>query len=363
MKKVSKILALLLVVVMAIALVGCATTAPASSAASASSAPPSAAPSASAAASAAAASGKVFKIGIAQIVEHPALDAARDGFIQALKDNGYVDGQNIKLDIQNAQGDQSNLKTISDRFVSNQDDLILAIATPTAQAMASATTTIPILGTAVTDYVGAKLINSNDAPGGNISGTTDMNPIKEQIDLLVKLVPKAKNIGLIYTSSEQNSVIQAGLVKDACAKLGLKVVEATVTNSNDVQQVTQSLVGKVDAIYIPTDNTLASAMPIVSQITTQNKIPTICGESNMVNGGGLATIGINYSKLGYQTGLMAIKVLKGEAKPATMPIESQTQFDYTINGDAAKAIGITIPSDLQSSVVYPSKTPSPSPSK
>lgn len=345
MKKISRIIALLMAALMVFAVSACAGTTTSAPSASASD---SAAPSGTAE--------KVFKIGILQYVEHPALDAARDGFIQALKDNGYEDGKNITLDVQNAQADAANLKTISQRFVNNNEDLILAIATPAAQSLASETTTIPVLGTAITDYVSAKLVNSNDAPGGNITGTTDMNPIKEQIDLMVKLVPTVKTVGLLYTSSEDNSVTQAKLVKEACEKLGLAVVEATVTNSNDVQQVTQSLVGKVNAIYIPTDNVFASAMPIVAQITTANKIPTICGESNMVLGGGFATLGIDYNKLGYQTGEMAVKVLKGEAKPADMAIESQSDYAFTINGEVAEAIGITIPADLKDSVVTPGKS-------
>lgn len=353
MKKFSKVLALLLVATMIFALVGCGSNSTASPSPSASpSAPASASPSEAPSASAE----KVLKIGVLQFVEHPALDASREGFVQALADNGYVDGQNITLDIQNAQADQANLQTISQRFVNNQEDLILAIATPAVQSIAAETTTIPVLGTAVTDYVGAKIVTSNEAPGGNVSGTTDMNPIKEQVDLLVKLVPDVKTVGLLYTSSEDNSVIQANLVKEACAALGLTVVEATVTNSNDVQQVTQSLVGKVNAVYIPTDNTFASAMPIAAEILNEAKIPTICGESNMVLGGGLATLGINYYNLGYQTGLMAVKILKGEATPASMPIESQKDYDFTINGDVAEAIGLTIPADLTDSVVYPSKT-------
>lgn len=326
MKKVSKILVFVLAAVMIFALVGCS-----------------------------GGSSQKYDIGIIQYVEHPALDAARDGFIAALADNGFVDGDNITLDVQNAQADQSNLKTISQRFVNNKEDLILAIATPAAQAIASETTEIPVLGTAITDYEVAKLVASNEAPGGNISGTTDMNPVKEQIDLMVKLVPNVKNVGLLYTSSEDNSVLQADLVKAACEALGLNVVEATVTSSNDVQQVTQSLVGKIDALYIPTDNVLASSMPIVSEITTENKIPVICGEENMVLGGGLATLGINYYNLGYQTGEMAVKVLKGEAEPATMPIESQSDFTYAINGDVADAIGISVPADLAEYVVYPSQ--------
>lgn len=290
-------------------------------------------------------------IGIIQYVEHSALDASREGFIAALADNGYVDGENITIDVQNAQADQSNLATISDRFVSNKVDLILAIATPAGQAIAGKTTDIPILATAVTDFEVAKLVESNEAPGYNVTGTTDMNPIQEQIDLLQKLVPTAKTVGVLYTSSEDNSVLQATLAKEAIEKAGLKYVEVTVTNSNDVQQATQSIVGQCDAIYIPTDNVFASAMPIVHGVTSESKTPVICGESGMVQTGGLATLGINYRDLGYQTGLMAVKILKGEAETATMPVESATKFDFAINGTVAKEIGLEIPADLQQYVI------------
>lgn len=292
-----------------------------------------------------------LSIGIIQYMDHVALDSAREGFVNALKENGYVEGDNLTIDLQNAQGDQSNLSTISDRFVSNKVDLVLAIATPAAQSIAGKTTEIPILATAVTDFESAKLVDSNDVPGGNVSGTTDMNPIKEQIDLLVKLVPEAKTVGVLYTSSEDNSILQAKLAKEAIEKLGLSYVEATVTNSNDVQQATQSIVDKCDAIYIPTDNTFASAMPVVHGVTVQSKTPVVCGESGMVNNGGLATLGINYKDLGYQTGLMAVKILKGEAQPAAMPVESATKFDFAINGTVAKEIGIEIPDDLKEYIV------------
>lgn len=287
------------------------------------------------------------KIGIIQYVDHIALNSARDGFITALKDNGYEEGKNITIDLQNAQGDQSNLSTISDRFIGDKTDLVLAIATPAAQSIAGKTTEIPILGTAITDYVSAKLVDSDEVPGGNVTGTTDMNPIKEQIDLLVKLVPDAKTVGVLYTSNEDNSILQAKLAKEAIEKLGMTYIEVTVSNSNEVQQATQSIVGQCDAIYIPTDNIFASAMPVVHGVTSVSKTPVICGESGMVNTGGLATMGINYYDLGYQTGLMAVKVLKGEAKPDTMPIESATGFDFAINGTVAEEIGIEIPDDLQ----------------
>lgn len=296
-------------------------------------------------------SSEQIDIGIIQYMEHVALDQAREGFVDALSDNGYVDGENIKIDYQNAQGDQSNLSTISDRFVSNKVDLVLAIATPAAQAIAGKTTEIPILATAITDFETARLVKSNDAPGGNVTGTTDMNPVKQQIDLLVKLVPEAKTVGVLYTSSEDNSILQAALAKEAVEDLGLNYVEVTVTNSNDVQQATQSIVSQCDVIYIPTDNVFASAMPVVYGVTSQSKIPIICGEAGMVKSGGLATLGINYYDLGYQTGLMAIKILKGEAEPATMPIESATEFDFAINGAVAKELGIEIPEDLKEYVI------------
>lgn len=289
----------------------------------------------------------IINIGIIQFVEHIALDSAREGFISALKDNGYKEGENIVIDYQNAQADSSNMSTISDRFVSNKVDLILAIATPAAQSIAGKTTDIPILGTAITDYVVARLVDSNDAPGGNVSGTTDMNPIKEQIDLLVKLVPNAKTVGVLYNSSEDNSILQAKIAKEAIETLGLTYIEVTVSNSNEVQQVTQSIVGQCDAIYLPTDNTFASAMPVVHGVTSQSKTPVICGESGMVNAGGLATLGINYYDLGYQTGLMAVKILKGEAQPSSMPIQSAKDFDFAINGTVANEIGLKIPDDLQ----------------
>lgn len=296
-------------------------------------------------------SSKKYSIGIIQYVDHVALNSAREGFIDALKDNGYVDGENIAIDYQNAQGDQSNLSTISDRFIANKVDLVLAIATSAAQAIAGKTTEIPILGTAITDYEAAKLVNSNEEPGGNVTGTTDMNPVREQIDLLVKLVPDAKTVGVLYTSNEDNSIVQAKLAKEAVENLGLNYVEVTVSNSNEVQQATQDIVEKCDAIYIPTDNIFASSMPLVHGVTSVSKTPVICGESGMVSNGGLATLGINYYDLGYQTGLMAIKILKGEAKPATMPIESATKFDYAINGAVADEIGIEIPEDLKQYVI------------
>ncbi|QRN84749.1 ABC transporter substrate-binding protein [Clostridia bacterium] len=294
---------------------------------------------------------QTIEIGVIQYVEHVALDAARNGFIDALADNGYTDGDTVNIDVQNAQADQSNLATISDRFISNDVDLILAIATPAAQAVAGKTTEIPILGTAITDYESARLVDSNEMPGGNVTGTTDMNPIKDQIDLLVELVPDVETVGVLYTSSEDNSILQASMAKEAIEALGMDYVEVTVTNSNDVQQATQSIVSQCDAIYIPTDNVFAMAMPVVSGVTIDSKTPVICGESGMVENGGLATLGINYYDLGYQTGLMAVRILSGEESPANMAIESAKGFDFAINGAVAESIGVTIPERLAEYVI------------
>ena len=285
-------------------------------------------------------------IGVIQYVQHVALDSAREGFVQALADNGFVDGENIVLDVQNAQADASNLATISDRFVGNNVDLVLAIATPAAQSTAGKTTTIPILGTAITDYVAARLITSNEVPGTNVSGTTDMNPVADQIKLLKELFPDTKTVGVLYTSSEDNSVLQAKMAKEAIEAEGMIYTEVTVTNSNDVQQATQSIVEECDAIYIPTDNVFASSMPVVYEVATAANKPLIGGEAGMVQAGGLATLGINYHDLGYQTGLMAIRVLNGE-DISTMPIETAAKMDYTFNSTYAEAIGYTIPEAYQ----------------
>ncbi len=294
---------------------------------------------------------KVFHIGVNQLVEHAALDASYKGFVDALKEAGYEDGKNLVIDYQVAQGDTANANTIATKLVNDNNDLILAIATPSGQAVANATKDIPILVTAVTDPQGSGLVASNEAPGGNVSGTSDLTPIKEQMDLLVKLLPTAKKVAILYSSSESNSKIQAQMARDAATALGLETVDATISNTNEIQQVVESLVGKVDAIYAPTDNVIASAMPTVSQVANTNNIPVICGESGMVEAGGLATYGIDYYQLGLLTGKQAVKILEGTATTADMPIEylSEDQCELTINKDVAAQLGIEIPADLQES--------------
>lgn len=289
---------------------------------------------------------KTIKIGVIQLVEHSALDANYKGFVDGLAEAGYVDGDNIKIDYQNAQGEQANCVTIAQKFVNGRSDLIFAIATPAAQAAANLTKKIPILISSVTDPESAKLVKSNNAPGGNVTGTSDLTPCAAQMELIKKLYPEAKTVGMLYCSSEQNSHFQIKLAEEACDKLGLKYIEATVSNSNEIQQVTQSLCGKVDVIYSPTDNMIAAGMPLVGQVALENKIPVIVGEEGMCRAGGLATYGINYYELGKQTAKMAVRILKGEAKPATMPIEYLDTCDFVVNEETAKVLGVKIPAEL-----------------
>ena len=285
---------------------------------------------------------ETLRIGIIQPMEHESLDAAREGFVQALADHGYTDGDTIVLDYQNAQGDSSALLTISQRFVGDDCDLVLAIGTGAAQSIASQTSEIPVLITAVTDPVDAGLVQSSEAPGTNVTGTNDMNPIREQLELIPEILPDAQTVGLLYTSSEDNSILQIEEAKAILEEMNLDYVEQTVTGSNDVQQAVQSIVTRCDAIYIPTDNTFASAMPLVGSVVMESGTPVICGATGMVEAGGLITLGLNYYNLGYQTGEMAAQVLEG-ADPASMPVQSQNQYDYVVNEEMLSALGMELP--------------------
>ena len=289
---------------------------------------------------------KVYKIGVVQLVQHGALDQANQGMIDGLKDNGYEEGKNLKIDQQNAQNDQSNLQTIAQQFLSNEVDMIFAIATPAAQVMASATEDIPIIGTAITSFEEANLVQSDEAPGTNVTGTTDMTPVAEQIDLLLQVVPDAKTIGTVYTSSEKNSEVQVAILDEVAAERGLTVVKRTISNVNDIQQATQSLVSEVDAVWLPTDNNVASAMSQVVSITDEAGLVTLGGEESQVLAGATLTYGINFYQIGYNAGVMAAQILDGESVPAEMPIQNPTELKLVINSDAVENIGITIPQEL-----------------
>ena len=291
-------------------------------------------------------SNELIKIGIIQLVEHPALDQAYQGFVDGLKEAGYEEGKNIEFDYQNAQGEQANCITIAQKFLNDKSDLILAIATPAAQAAANLIKDIPILVTAVRDPETAKLVEKNDAPNGNVSGTSNLTPVDEQMELLKKLVPNVKTAALMYNSSEQNSKFQIDMAKRKLDEMGISYIEATITNPNDIQQVVQSIIGKAEAIYIPTDNMLAAGMPNVIAITEPAKIPVICGEVDMLKSGGLATYGISHYELGKLTSKQAVRILKDEAVPANMPIEYLQTPTLSINTNAAEKLGIIIPEDI-----------------
>lgn len=290
---------------------------------------------------------ETLKIGTIQIVEHPALDAARQGFVDVLNENGYVEGEDVVYDYQNAQGDMSIANTIAQKFSLDKPDLILAIATPTAQAVANVIKDIPILITAVTDPVSAGLVESAEKPNSNVTGTNDMNPIDKQFELLLKLVPGAKKIGIVYNAGESNSVVQVEIAREVAKDLGLELVEATADTSANVLQAATSLANRVDAIYVPTDNTVVSAIESVVIVAEDNDLPLIVGEDNSVTRGALATEGLDYYQLGRQTGEMALRILNDGANPATMPIESLKETKLVINLNAAEAMGVTVPEELK----------------
>ena len=290
-----------------------------------------------------------FDIGIIQLMEHPALDAAHEGFVAALRDEGIT----VSFDFQNAQGDIAVLSTIAQRFVSNNVDLVLAITTPSVQVMAAETETIPIVGTAITSYERAGVVYSNEEPRFNVTGASDMNPIEAQINMLLEFVPDIQTLGIIYSSNEPNSVYQAEIARAVAEALGLTVVEGTVTTTADVLQNTLSIAGRVDAIYIPTDNTHANAMAVVGQVSIDTGVPVFAGEENMTMGGGVATLSVNYFELGYQSGLMAATILRGEGVPATMPIQFAQHYNYIVNGYMVEALGITVPERFRDHVVFP----------
>ncbi|MBU5306930.1 ABC transporter substrate-binding protein [Clostridioides mangenotii] len=287
---------------------------------------------------------EVQTIGITQLVEHPSLDKAREGFIKALEDNGYKDGNNIKIDYQNAQNAIPTTQTIASKFVSDKKDLIYAISTPSAQAAYNATKDIPIMITAVTDPVEAGLVKSLEEPGGNVSGTSDYISIDKNLELVKKFAPKAKTIGVLYNTSEVNSKIQVDNLKKYAARNNYTVVEKGVSASNEVNQAMSSLVGKIDVLYVPTDNLIVSSMPIVSKIANSNKIPVLASEEGSVSSGALACQGIDYEKLGYKSGELAVKVLKGE-DISNISIATLNETQIIVNEETLKALSLNKPKD------------------
>ena len=286
-----------------------------------------------------------IKVGVIQIVEHPALDSARKGFKDFLAEQGYKEGENIVYDYQNAQGDMSTAQTIAKTFSQEDLDLVLAIATPTAQAVANSIKDTPILITAVTDPKSAGLVDSMEKPGANLTGTSDLTPVSKQLGLFNKLNRDINKVGILYNSGETNSVFLKDLAKEKAEELGLEMIEAPVTSSSEVYQTAQSLVGRVDGIYVPTDNTIVSAIQSVIKVTNENDLPLVVADNSSVKAGALATLGIDYYKLGKQTGAMAKKVLEG-TDPGSLAIQRIEDADLIINLKAAEKMNVEFPQKL-----------------
>lgn len=285
-------------------------------------------------------------VGLLQYTSHPSLDAIADGIINTLEEQGYIDNENIELDFQNAQGDQSNLNTMANRFVSYGADVMIAIATPSALALANVAGDIPIILGAITDPENVGLVQSNEEPGGNITGVSDMTPIAKQLELIRQIQPEAKTLGLFYSSSEDNAVLQGELAADLAKEMGFETVTRTVSSTNDVSQVAKQLVSEVDVVWTPNDNIIASAFPVVVEIANEARIPIYPAVDMMVTQGGLATLGLNQYQIGVKTGEMLVELIEGTIQTETEPVRFADETDLVVNFEAAELLGISIPDDL-----------------
>lgn len=276
-------------------------------------------------------------LGIIQYAEHPALDTAREGFLEALADGGFVEGDNLMVTLENAQADQSNLQTMIEQLV-GKTDLNLAIATPAAQALLNADDSTPALFTAVTDPIAAGLVDSLDRPGGNMTGSTDALDVAKQVSLLTRLLPETKTVGIFYTSSEVNSESQAKLAKASLEAKGITVIEKTVTSSNDVQQAMTTLASQVDAVFLPTDNTVASTIATIGDVLKTAKVPAL-GSDEAVLEGVLFTSGVDFKAVGKQAGELAVQILQGK-QPADLAVARPETTSIAVNEDMANWLGI-----------------------
>lgn len=288
---------------------------------------------------------KFFNIGITQIIEHEALDNARQGFIDELKNLGYEEGKNVKFDFQNAGGDFSNCESIANKFVSQNCNLILAISTPSAQAVANATKNIPILVTGITNPEEAGLVESNDIPNTNVTGTSDLSPVKETINLITKLKPESKKVGVLYSSLDTSPMYQAKLAEEEIKNLGLEPITATVSQMSEVQPITENLISQVDVIYVPIDKITSSAMTLISDIALKNNKFVVCSE-NLINKGAAACYGIDYYELGKLTAKQAAIILEKKNTPQNMPIEYSDNTKLFLNKNVLEKLNIKIPDDL-----------------
>lgn len=285
-----------------------------------------------------------YKIGICQLVQHDALDAATEGFKDALIEK--LGEENVEFDLQNAAGDSPTCSTIVNQFVADKVDLIMANATPALQAAVSATDSIPIVATSITDYATAlDISNWNGKTGTNVTGTSDLAPLDEQANMIKELVPDAKTVGILYCSAEANSKYQTEVIEKALEKLGLSYKEYTCADSNDVASVTTTACGECDVLYIPTDNTMASNKAIVDNIAAPAGIPVIAGEEGICKGCGIATLSIDYYSIGYKAGEMAYDILVNGKKPADMEIEFASELTKEYVAERCTALNITVPDD------------------
>lgn len=287
----------------------------------------------------------MLKVGILQLMEHPSLNTIRESIVEGLAEEGYTEGENLEIDYKNGQNDMTNMKTIAQTFVSGGCDVIVAIATPAAQAVLSETTEIPIIFAAVTDPVDAGLVDDMNMPGGNVSGTSDEVSAEAIMELAKEITPGFKTIGALYSAGEDNSdsVIQ-GLTEYA-QKNGYKLVESTVTNTSEVQQAAQYLADKADIVYSPIDNTIASAMAVATEVFNNAQVPFYVSADSMVQDGGLATYGIDYTVLGKETAKMVAAVLGG-SDTAAMPVVKMSDMQVYVNTATAAALGIEIPQNV-----------------
>ena len=285
-----------------------------------------------------------YTIGVCQLMPHAALDAATQGFTDAVKE--ALGAENVTVTVKDASGEYTNCTTIVDGFIAEEVDMILANATSPLQAASAATGDIPILGTSITDYATALNIKDwNGTVGGNISGTTDLAPLDEQAAMILELFPETKTVGLLYCSAEPNSIYQINVVEEALKAEGITCERYAFNDVNDLASVTQTACDNTDVIYIPTDNTAANNTETIANVVIPAKVPVVCGESNTCSGCGVATLSIDYYDLGYATGKMAAKILTGEADISTMPVESAPEFTKMYNATNCEALGIEIPED------------------
>lgn len=281
-------------------------------------------------------------VAVTAIVEHPALDAARDGVKEVLEAAGYKDGENLKFIYQSAQGNPATAAQIARQFVGEDPTVIVPISTPSAQAVVSATKDIPVVFTAVSDPLGAQLVTDMDKPGGNVTGLSDMSPVAEHLALIKEILPEAKTIGFLYNSGEANSVSLLAVLKEEAGKAGLTVVESAATKSAEVQGAARALVGRADAIYIPTDNTIISALEGAVAVAEEAKLPLFTADTDSVSRGAIAALGFNYKDVGKQTGEIVVRILKGE-KPGDIAVKVAAGTDLVVNKGAAAKMGVTLP--------------------